>query len=313
VLSEKFLNRLHCIKCSGDLVVQDEDKLFCKSCSSLYSAKSDIPRLIEGIPADDQEWNEWNSEEILRTGESYVKRATGELPEKEASKSYCNLITKKTLYKSGDSLLDIGSACGHFYRSFHDRLDNNIDYTGIDATYKFLEWGKEIYHDHGNIDFVNGDALKLPFKNSSFDTVIANLYHFFPELDVPLSEAIRVARKRILWRTPIGDYNYTIKMISDNDYDNIGVIKPNRDDYSHTLVMMYTEAYLQGLVNSLGAEIEFIEKDSDFSDFDNNALSDFSMTSTRSINGIQTHGNLILNWHYVSILPDRSNKSLKQE
>ena len=210
----------------------------------------------------------------------------------------------KKLYKSGDSILDVGSACGHFYYSFYNRLDKDIDYTGIDATRKFLEWGSEIFKDNAYADFVCGDALTLPFKQNSYDTIIVNLYHFFPNLENALSEAMRVAKKRILWRTLIGEYNYVIKMISENDYSEIGTITPDRNDYDHTLIMMYTKEYIQGLISKLGGKIEFIEQDLDFSDFDNNALSEFSMHSSRSANGVQTHGNLIFDWQYVSIIPN---------
>ncbi|MDC1085875.1 methyltransferase domain-containing protein [Alphaproteobacteria bacterium] len=304
MLSNKLLNRIHCIKCFSDLAIEDNDTLCCKSCQSFYSSKNDIPQLVECIPVEEQDWNEWNTDEIIKTGDSYKKRATGELPEKEASKSFCNVLKSKNLYFSGDSILDIGSACGHFYYSFFNRLDKNIDYTGIDATYKFLEWGKEIYKEYPNPSFVLGDALNLPFKKNSFDTVIVNLYHFFPNLMDALSEAIRVSKKRVLWRTPIGSYNYSIKMISENDFESMGAITPDRSDYNHTLLMMYTKEYLYGLVKSLNSKIEFIERDLDFADFDNNELSDFSMKSTRVVNGVQHHGNIILDWHYVSIVPN---------
>ena len=112
-----------------------------------------------------------------------------------------------------------------------------------------------------------------------------------------LSEAIRVS-KRVLWRT-YGEYNYSIKMISENDFESMGAITPDRSDYNHTLLMMYTKEYLYGLVKSLNSKIEFIERDLDFADFDNNELSDFSMKSTRVVNGVQHHGNIVLNWHYV--------------
>jgi len=304
MLSNNLLNRIHCIKCANNLASEGDDILCCKSCGASYSSTNDIPQLIEGIPVEEQDWNEWNTAELIKIGDSYKKRSTGELPEKEASKSYCNILKHKGLYCKGDSILDVGSACGHFYYSFYTRLDKDIDYTGIDTTYKFLEWGKDLYKGHQNTDFVHGDALKLPFKNNSFDTLIVNLYHFFPNLTDVLSEAIRVAKKQVLWRTPIGEYNYAIKMISDNDFHKIGTITPNRDDYNYTLSMMYTKEYLYDLVSSLDARIEFIERDLDFGDFDNNALSEFSMASTRSVNGIQTNGNLVFDWHYVNIIPN---------
>lgn len=301
MLSSNLIKCLHCTNCYSELVYQ-EDLLHCHFCNSSYSTVNDIPKFVNNDIAD-QDWNEWKTQKMLKTGESYKKRAKGEIPEKEASKSYCNLMKNYNLYKKGDNILDIGSACGHFYFSFYNRLDKDIDYTGVDITYQYLKWGKEIFKNHSKVNFVQCDALKLPFKEKSYDIVIVNLFHFFPNLSEVMSEALRVSKKRVIWRTLIGKYNYSIKMISNNDFSKIGTITPDRSDYDHTLLMIYTKEYLKGLIKNLNAKIDFIKKDDDFSDFDNNSLSEFSMTATRSLNGVQTHGNIILDWYYFNLIP----------
>ena len=45
----------------------------------------------------------------------YYDRATGKKPEMEVSKAIANLIKKKI--KKDDKILDVGCACGHYYRS----------------------------------------------------------------------------------------------------------------------------------------------------------------------------------------------------
>ena len=302
MLDNKFIKKLQCTSCNSELIYRKANLLICQSCNLEYSSINDIPKFLKN-DITDQDWNEWKTEAILKTGQSYKARAKGDIPEKEASKSYCNLMKKHNLYEKGDAILDIGSACGHFYFSFHNRLDKNINYTGIDITYEYLKWGKEIFKDHPNVNFVQCDALNLPFKQNSYDIVIVNLFHFFPNLSNVMSEALRVAKKRVIWRTLIGKYNYSIKMISDNNFDKIGTIMPNRDDYNHTLMMIYTRKYLEGLIENLNAKIDFIEQDRDFADFDNNSMAEFSMTATKSINGIQTHGNIMLDWHYLNLVP----------
>lgn len=302
MIKTDLLQSLQCTNCYKELFLYDNLKLHCRNCNNFFSIEDKIPSFYKSIIAD-QDWNEWNTDKILIQGNSYLKRAKGEMPEKEASKSFSNLINNSNLYEVGDKILDIGSACGHFYLSFHNRIDKNISYTGVDITYEFLKWGKEIFENHTNVDFVHCDALNLPFKRNSFDTVIVNLFHFFPNLLEALSESLRVTKKRIIWRTPIGKYNYAIKMISNNNFDEIGTITPNRNDYDHTLMMIYTLDYLEGLIHSLGAKIDFIKQDNDFSNFDNNSLSEFSLPATKSINGVQTHGNMILDWHYIVFSP----------
>ena len=63
-------------------------------------------------------------------------------------------------------------------------LDPNIFYTGIDTHAPFLNWGGEIYGISENCNFVHGDAMKLPFKDKSFEITIVNLFHFFENIRV---------------------------------------------------------------------------------------------------------------------------------
>lgn len=66
MLNKKLLNRVHCIKCANNLASEGDDILCCKSCGASYSSTNDIPQLIEGIPVEEQEWNEWNTAELIK-------------------------------------------------------------------------------------------------------------------------------------------------------------------------------------------------------------------------------------------------------
>ena len=45
----------------------------------------------------------------------YYDRATGKSPEMEVSKAIANILKK--IVKKNEKILDVGCACGHFYRS----------------------------------------------------------------------------------------------------------------------------------------------------------------------------------------------------
>ena len=56
------------------------------------------------------------------------------------------------------------------------------------------------------------------------------------------------------------------------------------------------------LLDKYGSVVDFIEKDEDYEDFDNNQLEEFQLPSSKAIAGCQIHGNLIMDWHYVNIV-----------
>ncbi len=80
----------------------------------------------------------------------------------------------KKYVDSGDSLLDIGCGNGRLSDMFENK---NIRYTGIDFSKELIEIAKK---ERGkDRTFLQANALKLPFKDNSFDTVfsVAVLHH----------------------------------------------------------------------------------------------------------------------------------------
>lgn len=303
MLPPSLKEKLICIDCKkSDLSVENnETAIKCLSCGSKYPLNEGIPSMMSGGP-ENQDWNPWDLDRLKMIGDSYYKRATGELPEKESSKSYANLLLNKNIYKKGESYLDIGCATGHFLKSFRRIVDEEFNYTGIDATPHYLQWGGEIFGLGDNCSFVHCNALELPFKDKSFDNVVVNLFHFFPNIEEALKEVIRVCRKRVIWRTPIGEINYMCKMIYNHSFKEMGVLTPERNDFDHSVYMIYSEPYIRELIESLGVKVEFVERDNDFEDFDNTSLDEMRhFTSTKTIAGMQINGNLVLDWQYISI------------
>lgn len=303
-IPERLLATLRCLECGHYPLEYDREEaiLSCAQCKARYPARYGIPSLLEGGP-EKQNWNPWKLDRLKMTGNSYYKRAKGELPEKESSKSYARFLGQHGFYSPGDTLLDIGCATGHFLRSFRRLLDPDIFYTGIDTHFPFLQWGREVYGIDRHCNFVHCDALAMPFLDQSYDLTIVNLFHFFPRIDEAIRETMRVTRKMVIWRTPIGDRaNYVVKVIHNHSFGELQVLTPEREDFDYTLYMLYSKEYIGGLVAHLGGKLTLIERDTDFEDFDNTALEEFQgVPATKTVNGMQINGNLVLDWHYVVI------------
>lgn len=297
-----IIDILRCISCKqGKLRHDSADTLVCSECGHKYETVNGIPSIID--KELDQEWNSHDSDAFEKGADSYYKRAKGDLPEKEASKSLARLLDRKDIYSQGDRLLDVGCAAGHFLKSLRRLLDSEIQYTGVDTDMKYLQWGRDVYGVDETCTFVQSDALEMPFEDNSFDTVFVNLFHFFPRIDNALSESVRVSKDRVIWRTPIGETTYIIKEIFEDEFEDVGIIDPERTDLDYSLYMLYSEEYLTGLVDEMGWEIEFFERDDDFESFDN--TDEFEdVPATKTVNGKQINGNMVLDWHYVSIVSD---------
>lgn len=93
-----------------------------------------------------------------------------------------------------DTVLEVAAgtcACGRSLAPFVKSV------TCLDMTSDMLAVGKEAAKKKGisNIDFVQGDAEKLPFSNSSFDIVISRLaFHHFSNPQRCFSEMSRVLK-----------------------------------------------------------------------------------------------------------------------
>lgn len=92
--------------------------------------------------------------------------------------------------KNGSSVLDIATGPGYVARELEDR---NMKVTALDFSSVMVERARELFP---HIQFVEGDAQKLPFEADSFDAACMNfgiLHLDRPELAI--QEAFRVVKK----------------------------------------------------------------------------------------------------------------------
>lgn len=97
-----------------------------------------------------------------------------------------------------NSVLDVGSNCGASLWKINDRFKGNKRLVGIDINKEALEEGKERF-PRG--EFIEGNAMGIPFKDNSFDLVLVDavlIYIDGTEIRRVKSELLRVARKNIV-------------------------------------------------------------------------------------------------------------------
>ena len=80
-------------------------------------------------------WKSWDYDTAY--GDVFYQRAIGELDEMESSKALCQVVSR--FYQAGMTLADVGCGAGHYLRSLRARVDEDINYTGIDATPYYIE------------------------------------------------------------------------------------------------------------------------------------------------------------------------------
>ncbi|MCD6471014.1 class I SAM-dependent methyltransferase [bacterium] len=85
------------------------------------------------------------------------------------------LLRFEEYVKEGDKVLDLGCGNGRFYELFKNK---KVEYIGVDNCQKLISLARKKYP---NANFIFGDALNLPFKNSEFDLVFSiAVFHHIP-------------------------------------------------------------------------------------------------------------------------------------
>ena len=92
-----------------------------------------------------------------------------------------------------DNLLDVGCGTGYFSRRF---AQQGMCVTGIDPDESMLDYAR---HQLGDVNYIKGDAQRLPFNDNSFDYCVAvTSLCFISDPEKALGEMWRVSRKGVL-------------------------------------------------------------------------------------------------------------------
>jgi arsenite methyltransferase len=97
----------------------------------------------------------------------------------------------------GERVLDLGSGAGTDSLIAAQMVGENGRVTGVDMTPEMLEKARTAAAAMGvtNVEFVEGDAERLPFDDQTFDVVISNgVIDLIPDKDAVFAEVYRVLR-----------------------------------------------------------------------------------------------------------------------
>ena len=104
--------------------------------------------------------DEYEENEVNRN--VYFKRAIGEYPEMECSKALGDMLSEYV--KDNESILDVGCAVGHYYRSFKKRIIVKFTYTGVDQYKILIDKALEAWEGEKNVSFKIGNIFEKPLK-----------------------------------------------------------------------------------------------------------------------------------------------------
>ena len=195
-------------------------------------------------------WKIWNKN--YKVENRTFDRALKKLPEMESAKQLKYLISK--IYKKNMKILDVGCAAGHYYHSLK-KINNNINYIGIDSTKKYIKFAKKNFKKNKNTSFHCEDIFKIKKKHfKKYDiTFCCNVLLHLPNIDLPLKNLIRTSKKFCFVRTLVSDNTHLSKFLYDDQFKQNS---PLNYVYQNT----YSYNYIKRLIKRLGNhKVEFIE------------------------------------------------------
>ena len=129
------------------------------------------------------------------------------------TKAWRRVMTSIIAPKPGMKILDIAAGTGSSSRPL---VDKGAEVTALDFSYGMIEQGRK---HNKNINFVQGDALKLPFADNAFDvTTISFGLRNTSNTNKALKEALRVTKDG--GRIVVAEFSHPVNPIFKKIYLN---------------------------------------------------------------------------------------------
>jgi len=129
------------------------------------------------------------------------------------TKAWRKVVTSIIAPKPGMKILDIAAGTGSSSRPL---VDKGAEVTALDFSQGMIEQGRK---QNKNIKFVQGDALKLPFEENSFDvTTISFGLRNTSSTEIALKEALRVTKDG--GRIVVAEFSHPVNPIFKTIYLN---------------------------------------------------------------------------------------------
>ena len=129
------------------------------------------------------------------------------------SKAWRKTVTSIIAPKTGMTVLDIAAGTGSSSRPL---VDKGAEVTALDFSAGMLDQGRK---QHKDIKFVQGDALKLPFSENTFDvTTISFGLRNTANSNIALREALRVTK--VGGKIVVAEFSHPVNKIFRRAYLN---------------------------------------------------------------------------------------------
>ena len=129
------------------------------------------------------------------------------------TKAWRRVVTSIIAPKPGMKILDIAAGTGSSSRPL---VDKGAEVTALDFSRGMIEQGRK---QNKNINFVQGDALKLPFEDNSFDvTTISFGLRNTSNTEKALKEALRVTKDG--GRIVVAEFSHPVNQVFKKIYLN---------------------------------------------------------------------------------------------
>ena len=129
------------------------------------------------------------------------------------TKAWRRAVTSIIAPKQGMKILDIAAGTGSSSRPL---VDKGAEVTALDFSQGMIEQGRK---QNKNINFVQGDALKLPFEDNSFEvTTISFGLRNTSNTEIALKEALRVTKDG--GRIVVAEFSHPVNPIFKKIYLN---------------------------------------------------------------------------------------------
>jgi len=129
------------------------------------------------------------------------------------TKAWRRAVTSIIAPKPGMKILDVAAGTGSSSRPL---VDKGAEVTALDFSQGMIEQGRK---QNKNINFVQGDALKLPFEDNSFEvTTISFGLRNTSNTEIALKEALRVTKDG--GRIVVAEFSHPVNPIFKKIYLN---------------------------------------------------------------------------------------------
>ena len=99
--------------------------------------------------------------------------------------------------RPGHHVLDVGAGPGHQVAEIAPNVAPGGLVKGVDAAESAIAIARERWTGLNNVEFVSGDAYKLPFENSTFDAVMSSqVFEYLDDVAAALSEVFRLLKPK---------------------------------------------------------------------------------------------------------------------